>query len=223
MWNAFFCKQNRSIWPSLAVGVPIAKVLPPRIGDHHFLLEVKVNVIQVFLLVCFAKHPGIFTDKCLLDMTAGKIRHELCVVSGHRKHNPLKALDIPVSQLYFDEPILFIISRFWCMIWFMCRSSESPLKSLQTLAVSLDARKSGFITGRHWPKRSKNGSVIPTVSPLGNWAIMWCLEPNLVPNRTSRGAKSALWVKKNPLDPPRPPQRPPNPPKPAQWPSLQPI
>ena len=31
------------------------------------------------------------------------------------------------------------------------------------------------------PKRSKNGSVMPTLETLASWTIMWCSKPNLVP------------------------------------------
>ena len=41
-------------------------------------------------------------------------------------------------------------------------------------------------------RRSGNGSVMPTLLTRVNWTIRWCLEPNLAPYKTSRGAKSAL-------------------------------
>ena len=45
------------------------------------------------------------------------------------------------------------------------------------------------------PQRSKTGSVMPGQKSLSSWAIMWCLEQNLVPYKISRGAKSAVYGK----------------------------
>ena len=73
-----------------------------------------------------------------------------------------------------------------------------------------------------------NGPVMPSLLTWVSWTIMWCLEPNLEPYKTSRGAKSALchrlWgSKRPPFDPQNPPQTPSKSPKPNHWPSLQPI
>ena len=35
-------------------------------------------------------------------------------------------------------------------------------------------------------------TCMPTLQTLASWTIMWCLEQNLVPYKTSRGAKNAL-------------------------------
>ena len=52
----------------------------------------------------------------------------------------------------------------------------------------------------------QNGPVLPTLKTWASWIIMWCLEPNLVPYKTSRGAKSALKGSSRPplttVDPP---------------------
>ena len=63
-------------------------------------------------------------------------------------------------------------------------------------------------------QRSGNGSVMPTLLTWASGTIIWCLEPNLVPYKTSRGKKRChLGVKQTPLNPPRPRKTPPTPPK----------
>ena len=56
---------------------------------------------------------------------------------------------------------------------------------------------------------------------------MWCLEPNLVPYKTSGGDKRARWGYRRPLlappEPPKPCPDPPNPPKPLHRPPLTPL
>ena len=67
-------------------------------------------------------------------------------------------------------------------------------------------------------KRSKNGSVTPNQETLASWTNMWCLEPHLVPYKTSGRAKISL------LGPSRPPfdylDHPIDPPKPSQTPLI---
>ena len=73
-------------------------------------------------------------------------------------------------------------------------------------------------------QRSGSRSVMPALLIWASWTIMWCLEPNLVSYKTSRGAKSVLEGSSRP---PWPTQTPQNtlktPPKPDNWPSLEPI
>ena len=67
------------------------------------------------------------------------------------------------------------------------------------------------------PQRSETGSVILTLLTLASWTIMRWLELNLVPYKTSRGAKSALKGSSRPLlaplSPPKPPRMSPKPPQ----------
>ena len=60
------------------------------------------------------------------------------------------------------------------------------------LKMARFAPKWTFWSSQGGPKRSTNGSMMPFLYILASWTIMSCLEPNLVPYKTSREAISVL-------------------------------
>ena len=78
------------------------------------------------------------------------------------------------------------------------RDQKARFRTYWGLKRALFAHIMAFFDTLGGLQSSGNGSVMPTLLAWVSWTILWCLEPNPAPCKTSRGAKSALWGSNRP-------------------------
>ena len=98
-------------------------------------------------------------------------------------------LPLVITQMEHSGPNLF--TSIHLMTFF--RGQKARFVTSWGLKMARFAPKWTFCSPQGDPKRSTNGSVMPFLYILASWTIMSCLEPNLVPYKTSRGANTITY------------------------------